>query len=390
MDISERCAVARVLRRPRESGRRIKSRLVARRHVQSEPELSSLPDHALIDVITVPHSQQDSPWKSLGNRLAWASILLIAVTVIVWIDKDGYSEDLSFLDAAYYASVTMTTVGYGDIVPVSPTARLINLAFITPARLVFLVLLVGTAISVLTEKTRKTVEIQRWRRNLKNHTVVIGYGTKGAGAVAALLADGVPASQVVVIDNNRAALANAEHHGLVTIYGSGTKQDVLKIAGVEYAASIVVTPSTDDTAVLCTLSVRELAPKANVVASVRESENRHLLLQSGANNVVTSAETAGRLLGLATVTPNVVEMMEDLLSPNEGFSVAERPVREFEVGSNPRHLADIVLAVLRNNEVHRVDTVDSAALKPGDRLLYIKHDVPASNNPLDDDVDDDE
>ena len=297
------------------------------------------------------------------------------MTIVAWLDADGYSEHLSFLDAAYYSSVTMTTTGYGDITPVTPRARLVNLILITPARLVFLVLLVGTALSVLTEKAHKTMEIQRWRKTLKNHTVVIGYGTKGAGAVAALLADDVPASQIVVIDNNRAALANAEHHGLATVYGSGTKQDVLKIAGVQNAASIVVTPSTDDTAVLCTLSVRELAPKANVVASVRESENRHLLLQSGANNVVTSAETAGRLLGLATVTPNVVEMMEDLLSPSEGFSVAERPVRDFEVGSNPRHLADIVLAVLRNDVTLRVDTAATAALRPGDRLLYIKHEV---------------
>lgn len=362
---------------PRESARRVKQRLMAR-NVQSAVELSSLPDHALLDVITVPRAQYASPWKSLGLRLAWAGMLMVFVTIVVFLDRDGYSEHLSLLDAAYYSSVTMTTVGYGDITPVTPRARFVNLMVITPARLVFLVLLVGTALSVLTEKTRKTIEIQRWRKNLKNHTVVIGYGTKGAGAVAALLADDVPASQIVVIDNNRAALANAEHHGLVTIFGSGTKQDVLKIAGVEHAASIVVTPSTDDTAVLCTLSVRELAPKANVVASVRESENRHLLLQSGANNVVTSAETAGRLLGLATVTPNVVEMMEDLLSPSEGFSVAERPVREFEVGSNPRHLADIVLAVLRNDEVFRVDTQETAALRPGDRLLYIRHELSSS------------
>lgn len=359
---------------PRESARRMKQRLLAR-SVRPDVELSTLPDHALIDVITVPRVRFTSPWRSLRQRLLWALALLLFVTIVAWLDADGYSEHLSFLDAAYYSSVTMTTTGYGDITPVTPRARLVNLILITPARLVFLVLLVGTALSVLTEKAHKTMEIQRWRKTLKNHTVVIGYGTKGAGAVAALLADDVPASQIVVIDNNRAALANAEHHGLATVYGSGTKQDVLKIAGVQNAASIVVTPSTDDTAVLCTLSVRELAPKANVVASVRESENRHLLLQSGANNVVTSAETAGRLLGLATVTPNVVEMMEDLLSPSEGFSVAERPVRDFEVGSNPRHLADIVLAVLRNDVTLRVDTAATAALRPGDRLLYIKHEV---------------
>jgi len=77
-------------------------------------------------------------------------------------------------------------------------------------------------------------------------------------------------------------------------------------------------------------------------------------------------------------------MMEDLLSPNEGFSVAERPVREYEVGSNPRHLVDIVLAVLRNGDLIRVDTAGASALKPGDRLLYIKHDTEDPSEILDD------
>ena len=108
------------------------------------------------------------------------------------------------------------------------------------------------------------------------------------------------------------------------------------------------------------------------MASVRESENLHLLKQSGADSVVISSETAGRMLGLATVTPSVVEMMEDLLSPGEGFSIAERLVEADEVGANPRHLADIVLGVVRSGELYRIDSPEAETVEPGDRLLYVR------------------
>ena len=135
---------------------------------------------------------------------------------------------------------------------------------------------------------------------------------------------------------------------------------------------MVVAPNQDDTAVLITLSVREIAPSATIVASVRESENSHLLRQSGADSVVVSSETAGRMLGLATVSPSVTGMMEDLLSPDEGFSVAERVVGEDEVGGNPRNLEDIVLGVVRSGVLYRVNSSEAETVEPGDRLLYIR------------------
>ena len=139
------------------------------------------------------------------------------------------------------------------------------------------------------------------------------------------------------------------------------------------ARSVVVAPSSDDTAVLVTLSVREINPGVNIVASVREAENQHLLEQSGADSVVISSETAGRLLGIATSTPTVVEMMEDLLSPNAGFTVSERPIIDDEVGANPRHLADIVLGVVRSGELYRLDSPEAETVEPGDKLLYIRY-----------------
>ena len=190
--------------------KRMKNRIVDK--FRPGVELSSQPDHALIDVITVPRNLAASPWRKLAMRLLWAFGLLVFVSLVVYFDRGGYSEDLTLIDAAYYSAVSLTTVGYGDIVPVTQEARLVNLLVITPARMAFLVLLVGATLSVLTDHARRTFQISRWRKTLRNHTVVICYGTKGAGSVAALLADGIAPAQIVVIDQNRAALAHAEHH----------------------------------------------------------------------------------------------------------------------------------------------------------------------------------
>ncbi|GAA1473596.1 NAD-binding protein [Corynebacterium felinum] len=339
---------------------------------RDELQRSEIPNHALLNVVHIPASAAASPIRLIMRRFLIALILLLMVTLIAYFDEGGYSEPLTFIDALYYSAVSLSTTGYGDITPVTQFARLINIFIVTPLRVAFLILLVGTTLSVLTEESRKAWQIQRWRKKMRNHTIVIGYGTKGRSAVSALLADGVAPKEIVVIDTDRSVLEVAESQGLVTVNGSATRSEVLKLAGVSKAKAIVVAPSTDDTAVLVTLSVRELAPSAWVVASVRESENQHLLEQSGADSVVISSETAGRMLGLATVTPSVVEMMEDLLSPDEGFSVAERPVAEDEVGANPRHLADIVLGVVRSGELYRIDSLEAETVEPGDRLLYVR------------------
>lgn len=259
---------------------------------QADADVSSVPVHTLLDVVTIPTAEQATPWAIILRRFLYASILMVVVSVIVYVDRDGYSEPLTFIDALYYSAVSLSTTGYGDITPVTQGARLMNIFVITPLRIAFLLLLVGTTLSVLTEDSRKTLQIQQWRKTVRNHTIVLGYGTKGRSAIDALLADGASASNIVVVDKDAAVLTRAEKRGLVTVHGNATKSDVLKVAGVTRARSVVVAPSSDDTAVLITLSVRELAPSAMIVASVRESENQHLLMQSGADSVVVSSETA--------------------------------------------------------------------------------------------------
>lgn len=347
-----------------------------RSKLRTDDELTDRPDYDLADVIHVP-MRQVSPARNISVRLG-ISVLMIVVTgfVIYW-QRDGYQDggvvgQMTLLDSMYHSTVTLSTTGFGDISPVSESARWVNIFVILPLRMAFLVILVGTTIEVLTERSRQALKVQRWRHRMRDHTVIIGYGTKGRAAVDALTGDGVRPGEIVVVDTDTAILEKATHAGLVTVHGSGSKADVLKLAGAKRAAAIIVAANRDDTAVLVTLTAREAAPKATIVAAVREAEYVHLLEQSGADSVVVSSATAGRLLGVATATPTVADMIEDLITPDKGFTIAERPAEPEEVGGSPRHLRDIVLAVVRNGQRLRVGTADVDEIEQDDRLLYIR------------------
>ena len=343
--------------------------------MRTEPR-RPLADPSLVGLIRMPETGE-TPLVALLRRLAIAFGTLAAAALVVYFGGDGYKDNnsdtpISLGDAFYYATVSLSTTGYGDIVPVTPEARLLTTVVITPLRLLFLIVLVGTTVELLTERSRQAFRISRWRSRVRDHTIVVGYGTKGRAAVETLLGDGAEPTDIVVVDTDRANLDAASALGLVTVNGNATRSSVLRIAGLQQAAAIVIAVSRDDTAVLVTLTARELAPNVRIVASVRESENVHLLRQSGASSVVVSAETAGRLLGMATTTPSVVEVVEDLLTPDAGFAISEREVEESEVGGSPRHLPDIVLAVVRGDDLYRVDASAVDALERGDRLLYVR------------------
>ncbi len=344
--------------------------------------LTDRPHHALVGVVQMPATQV-GPLQSVARRLLGGVIAVSAMALMVYLDRDGYvdsaGDGVSLLDAYYYASVSLTTTGYGDITPVSDGARLVNVLVVTPLRVLFLIVLVGTTIQVLTEQSRQALKIQRWRHKVRDHVVVVGYGTKGRSAVNSMLGDGSETGSVVVVDTDVSALEAASSLGLVTVNGNGTRSDVLRLAGVSRARSIVVATDRDDAAVLVTLTARELAPDAHIIAAVREAENIHLLRQSGADSVVVSSDTAGRLLGMATRTPSVVELVADLLTPDAGLAISERPVERSEVGGSPRHLPDIVLGVVREGTLFRVDAPEVDAIEQGDTLLYVRKVTPAGS-----------
>lgn len=298
------------------------------------------------------------------------------VALVAYLGRDGYvdaNEDgVSPLDAIYYATVSVTTTGYGDIRPVSDQARLLSTLLVTPARVLFLILLVGTTLEVLAERTREGYRAIRWRARLRDHVVIVGFGTKGRSAARTLCAHGIEPSQIVVIDPRDEPRRHALSLGFAAISGTAAESDVLEEAEIRSARAVVVAVDRDDTAVLTTLTARELNPDVTISAAVREEQNAHLLRQSGANSVITSSDAAGRLLGVATQSPRVVEVLEDLLSVGEGLDILEREIDDADVGplAELRH-RDPVVAVIRGERLMRFDDPGAQQLQAGDRLVYL-------------------
>jgi len=326
--------------------------------------------------IRLPRSDR-SPLEYLLRRVAIAVGLITFTAMIAYLDRGGYRDangtPVGLLDAFYYSTVSVTTTGYGDVIPVTDRARLLTTLLVTPARILFLIILVGTTLEVLAERTRTHYRERIWRKTLRDPIIVCGFGVKGQAAVATMLAHGNEPAAIVVIDERVEAVEDARRRGHAGVVANASASSALEAAGIREAAAVVVAPDRDDTAVLITLTARELNPGARIVASVREGENAHLLEQGGADSVVVSSGAAGRLLGHAVRSPKVVQVLEDLLSVGEGLDVMEREVTTDEAG---RPLAELpatapVIAVVRGDDVLRFDDPRASELRAGDRLVCL-------------------
>jgi voltage-gated potassium channel len=327
-----------------------------------------------------------SPLRALSLRILAAVGLVLSIVLVVYLDRDGYrdiNEDrLSLLDCAYYAVVTLSTTGYGDITPVSASARLVNIFVVTPARVLFLIILVGTTLEVLTEQYRTSLRLTRWRRTVKDHIIICGYGTKGRSAISALLETGFDKSRIIVVERNAGVVRQATSAGLVAIEGSATRSSVLNEAHVKSAKAVIIATDSDDASVLVTLTVRQLtAGQVRIIAAVREAENAALLKQSGAHHVIVSSATAGRLLGLSTSAPPLIDVVEDLLTPGQGMALAMRSATREEVGRPPRELDTLVIALVRRGKVVSLLDPAGVAVETGDMLVYVRDDRQVNHAP---------
>lgn len=327
------------------------------------------------------HRRSGTPaWASLLFRVALAFALIGVALAIFWFDRDGLRDNsdghVTFADVVYFTIITITSVGYGDIVPVTTQARLIDSFLVTPLRLFVWLIFLGTAYDFLLKRVWERWRMSDIQQKLTGHIVVIGYGTSGMEAVNELIRRGTTPARIVVIDNSKEALAQAEACGTNIILADATRNASLEAVKIDHAKAVVVAAGRDDTSILIVLTARCVAPAVPISVIIRSADNEALARQAGANTVINPASFAGLLLAGSTHGPHIADYMADLAASDGRVALHERAVTAGEVGKPLAALTTgLGVRIYRGGDCFGFWQPEVQALQAGDTLVEI---VPKS------------
>ena len=315
--------------------------------------------------------------RTLLARLLLVLSLFAAVIAVLWLDRAGLQDnldgDLSFADVVYFAMITVTTVGYGDIVPVATHSRVIDALFITPVRIFIWLIFLGTAYQFVIQKVVEDFRMARLRDRLSGHIVICGFGETGRVAAREMVAKGTPPDQIVVIDISEQCMRDAAQRGYIGLHGEPTHERILLDAGVERARAVIVSLGRDDASVLAVLTIRNLAPTARIVSVVWEDENVKLIRQAGANATVMPSQAGGYLLADAVSHSFVTDYVFDLLTSDGRVALVERRPHPEEVGRSMRELdRGFVVRLYRDGQPVGFWETERNRIQHGDLLLVIE------------------
>lgn len=319
---------------------------------------------------------QTPEWQQLLWRIL-AVILLIGLAIAVhWFDraglKDNHDGHVSFLDIVYFTSISISTTGYGDIVPVTTEARMFDALIVTPIRIFVVLIFLGTAYDFVFKRTWERWQMRRIQQQLTGHTIVCGYGVSNRQAVQELMLRGCDCSAIVVIDCDGEALAEAEAIGCNVMLGDATRDQILLDARIDSARAVLVSAGRDDSSILMVLTARALSKSVPISVVIRNSDNESIAHAAGASTVINPVSFTGLLLAGSTHGAHVADYIADLASVDGRVSLQEREASPADIGKPLKDIATgIGVRLYRGGQPHGVWDAASAAIEAGDMIVEI-------------------
>lgn len=283
------------------------------------------------------------------------------------------------VDALYMTVTTLSTVGFGEIVPLGTTGRIFTMLLIVGGVGTFLYLITAVAELVIEGRLRGLLgrtTMQRTLEKLRDHVVVCGYGRLGRVVVDELRRSQLP---VVVIDVDPGVAAELADAGIPHIIGSALSDAVLERAGIQHARAIAVATPSDADNVFVTLSAREKHPGIRIHARAESEAGVHRLRLAGADQVLSAYQAGGLKLASSILRPTVVDFLE-LTEPGRseemdfgevrvehGSALPGRTLRELEAS----HQRLRVVALRRGATSLDLVPDPETVVREGDHLVVI-------------------
>jgi voltage-gated potassium channel len=332
--------------------------------------------------LTLKRKPRSSPWVQLGWRIAVIVGMLIFVLVVHWFERDGLRDShdgkVSFIDVIYFTMVSITTTGYGDIIPITPRTRMFDALVVTPIRIFFVLIFLGTAYQFVLRRTWDKWVMAQIQKRLTGHVVIAGYGTSGSETVAELIARGTDPSCIVVIDPDEEAIAGAEAAGCAVLHGDASRDKTLEAVRIAAARVMIISAGRDDASILICLTARHLAPELRISVAVRAEDNELLARQAGATTVINPVSFAGLLLAGSAHGPNIADYIADLASTHGRVRLAEREARPEEYGKPLSGIATgLGVRIYRDGQPIGYWEPACENLRAGDRIIEIVPSVGA-------------